>query len=530
MEIVNDITLNDEVLTKLRVGVNKLADAVKSTLGPRGQYVIIQRDNGLEPMVTKDGVTVANAIKLDDPVENLGAQLVRQSASKTADMAGDGTTTATILAAAIFNEGMRSVMAGASPIQIKSGIEKAVGAVIADLQSHTIKIKTHEEIQAIATIAANNDPAIGSKLAEAFAKVGADGVITVEEGGGVDTTIEWIEGMQFDRGYISPYFTNNKPKTECVLENPYILIFDRKLSNFNDLLPLLEEVSKKTRPLLIIADEIEGDALTAMIVNHTRGAFTSCGVKAPSFGEHRSNLLNDIRVMTGAALPPPGVYTISDIKLEHLGSAKRIIVTKDTCTILRGEGKEVEEHVNALREELKSKGTAKTYDKEKLQERLAKLTSGVVTLRIGALTEAELMEKKARVDDALHSVKAASESGFLPGGGTALLRAQKSIDALPTDSHGEAVGMTIVRAALEYPLRQIAMNAGQDASVVCNLVKSHALYSEGYDARNGTYTDLVEAGIIDPTKVVCSALMNAASISAILLNTRAIISFKKISA
>ncbi|MEE9394741.1 MAG: chaperonin GroEL [Planctomycetota bacterium] len=515
------IAFDQEVYKSLRAGVNKLARAVKTTLGPRGRNVVIAKSFG-SPLVTKDGVSVAKEIELEDPYENMGAQMVKEVASKTNDVAGDGTTTATVLAEAIFEEGLKNVIAGASPIGIKRGIETAVGLVTKELQRASKKIKTGEEIAQVGSIAANNDRAIGDKIAEAMDKVGKDGVITVEEGKSLDTEVSWVEGMQFDKGYLSPYFVTDPQSMEVVLDNPYILIHEKKVSNIKDLIPVLEQVAQASRPLLIVAEDVEGEALATLVVNKLRGIMQCCAVKAPGFGDRRKAMLQDIASLTGgqAVFEDLGI-NMETLTVKELGSARRVTVTKDECTIVEGAGKkgDISARITQIRNEIDA--TSSDYDKEKLQERLAKLSGGVAQINVGAATETEMKEKKARVEDALNATRAAVEEGILPGGGCALLRGIKVLEKADV-SGDERVGVDIVKRSLRAPLYQIAENAGFKGDVVVeNVMKAKA--EEGFDAYRGEYTNMIKAGIMDPTKVVRSALQNAGSIASLLLTTEAMI-------
>lgn len=516
------IAYSQDAREHIRSGVKKLAAAVKVTLGPRGRNVIIEKSFGT-PTVTKDGVTVAREIELENKYENIGAQLVRQVASRTSDVAGDGTTTAIVLAEAIFEEGLRSVTAGANPIELKRGMEIAIKTACDFLLKKTKPIKGIDEIKQIATIAANNDPEIGAKLAEAFERVGKDGVITVEEGRSLDTEIQWVEGMQFDKGYLSPHFSTDLERMECVLEDPFILMFEKKISNVRDMLGVLEEVAKSGKPLLIIAEDIEGEALATLVVNKMRGIFKCCAVKAPGFGDRRKAMLEDIAYLTGGtALMEDMGHTLDKTTIEDLGTAKRVIITKDDTTIIEGAGKA--EGIKARMEQIKAgiESATSDYDKEKLLERQAKLAGGVAVLNVGAATEVEMKEKKARVEDALHAVRAAAEEGILPGGGTSLVRAQDKISKLDLEGD-QKLGAEIVRRALEAPIRQIAANAGIDGSIVVDRVRAEKSFSKGFNAVSGKYVDLVADGVIDPTKVVRSALQNAASVSTLLLTTEALV-------
>jgi chaperonin GroEL len=504
--------------------VRKLAAAVKVTLGPRGRNVIIEKSFGT-PLVTKDGVTVAKEIELEDRYENIGASLVRQVSAKTSDVAGDGTTTATVLAEAIFEEGLRNVAAGANPIQLKRGIEAAVDAVVEHLKKNSTKVKDQKEIEQVAAIAGNNDAEVGKALADAWKRSGGlNGVITLEEGRSLADEVVSVEGMQFDKGYLSPHFATNMEKMECELENPYILIFEKKISSVRDMLPVLEAVARSGRPLLIVAEDVEGEALATLVVNKLRGVFKSCAVKAPGFGDRRKAMLEDIAILTGGtALVEDLGFKLETATVEQLGSAKRVTIDKDNTTIIEGGGKK--DKIKARTEQLKAEigRTTSEYDREKLEERLAKLSGGVAVIHVGAATEAEMKEKKARFDDALHSVRAAAEEGFLPGGGVALLRAQDCIKKLNLTGD-QAAGAQIIFRALESPIRQIAHNAGIDGSIVVERVRNEKSYTHGYNAATEKYTDLVKDGVIDPTKVVRTALQNAASVSILLLTTEAVVS------
>ncbi|HGY90781.1 MAG TPA: chaperonin GroEL [Planctomycetes bacterium] len=515
------IAFDQEVYASLRSGVNKLAKAVKTTLGPRGRNVVIAKSFG-SPTVTKDGVTVAKEIELEDAYENMGAQMVREVASKTNDVAGDGTTTATVLAEAIFEEGLKNVIAGASPIGIKRGIEHAIELVVEDLTKRSKKVKTSEEITQVASIAANNDRAIGERIAEAMEKVGKDGVITVEEGKSLETEVTWVEGMQFDKGYISPYFVTDPNHMEVVLDNPYILVHEKKISNIKDLIPVLEKVAQSGRPILILAEDVEGEALATLVVNKIRGIMQCCAVKAPGFGDRRKAMMQDIAILTGAtAIFEDLGIKLDSLALTDLGSAKRVIVGKDETTIIEGAGKKsaIQARIQQIRAEIEN--TTSDYDREKLQERLAKLAGGVAQINVGAATETEMKEKKARVEDALNATRAAVEEGILPGGGTALLRSRKILAKAECDGD-EKIGMDIVYRALSAPLYWISENAGHKGDVVVSKVEEMK-NSEGFNAAVGEYTDLITAGIIDPTKVTRSALQNAGSIASLLLTTEALI-------
>jgi chaperonin GroEL len=521
------IAFDQEAREGIRAGVQKLAAAVKVTLGPRGRNVIIEKSFGT-PIVTKDGVSVAREIELEDPFENIGAQLVRQVSAKTSDIAGDGTTSATVLAEAIFEEGLRNVAAGANPVELKRGMEAAVDAVVTYLKKMSTKVKSTTEIQQVATIAANNDTEIGSKLAEAFDRVGKDGVITVEEGRSLETEIEWVEGMQFDKGYLSPHFSTNMEKMEAVLEDAFVLIFEKKISSVRDMLPVLEAVAKSGKPLLIIAEDVDGEALATLVVNKLRGIFKCAAVKAPGFGDRRKAMIEDIAILTGGtAIVEDLGLKLETTTLEQLGRAKRIVITKDSTTIVEGAGSKsaISNRMEQIRAEVER--TSSDYDNEKLMERLAKLSGGVAVLNIGAATEAEMKEKKDRVEDALASVRAAAEEGVLPGGGTSLLRAQAVIAKLALIGDQKA-GAEIISRALEAPIRQIASNAGVDGSIVVDKVRNAKKFSMGYNAATGEYVDMIAAGIIDPTKVVRISLQNAASVSTLLLTTEAIVSEIKV--
>jgi chaperonin GroEL len=503
-------------------GIEKLAKAVKATLGPSGRNVILDKKFG-SPTITKDGVTVAKEIELEDPYENMGAQLVREVASKTSDVAGDGTTTATILAESIYREGLRNVTAGANPTSLQRGIMKGVDAIVEDLKKLSKKVSDRTEIAQVATVSANWDKTIGEIIADAMDKVGKDGTITVEEAKSIETTLEVVEGMQFDKGYLSPYFVTNAEAMEAILENAYILIYEKKISSLKDLLPLLEKVAKAGRPLLIISEDVEGEALATLVVNKLRGTLQVCAVKAPGFGDRRKAMLEDIAVLTGGRLISEDLgIKLENIKIEELGKAKRVTIDKENTTIVEGEGKkaDIQGRVAQIRRQIEE--TTSDYDREKLQERLAKLAGGVAVINVGAATETEMKEKKARVEDALHATRAAVEEGIVPGGGVALLRAQKALDNVKGLEGDEKVGVAIVRRAIEEPTRQLADNAGREGALVVEEVKKRK-GNEGYDVANDEYTDLVKAGIVDPTKVTRSALQNAASIAGLLLTTEALV-------
>ena len=519
--MAKQITYGDESRQSILRGVNRLADAVKVTLGPKGRNVVLDKKFG-SPLITKDGVTVAKEIELKEPLENMGAQMVREVASKTSDVAGDGTTTATVLAQGLFREGVKNVTAGANPMELKKGIEKAVAAVTDELKKHSKPVKG-KMIAQVGTISANNDEAIGSIIAEAMEKVGKDGVITVEESKTMETVLEVVEGMRFDRGYLSPYFVTDPERMEVALENPYILIHEKKISNMKDLLPILEKIAQQGAPLLIIAEEVEGEALATLVVNKLRGTLKAAAVKAPGYGDRRKAMLEDIAVLTGGkAITEDLGIKLENVKLDDLGKAKKITIDKDNTTIIEGNGKskDIEGRVKQIRTQVDE--TTSDYDREKLQERLAKLVGGVAVIKVGAATETEMKEKKARVEDAMHATKAAVEEGIVPGGGVALLRAQKAIDGVKADGDLK-VGVDIIRRALEEPLRQIAVNAGFEGAVVVAKVREGKT-DEGFNALSDKYENLVEAGVIDPTKVVRSALQNAASIASLLLTTEALVS------
>jgi chaperonin GroEL len=503
-------------------GVNQLADAVKVTLGPKGRNVVLDKKFG-SPTITKDGVTVAKEIDLKDPLENMGAQMVREVASKTSDTAGDGTTTATVLAQAIYREGAKNVVAGANPMELKRGIERAVEVVVEEIKKQSRPVKG-DMIAQVGTISANSDHTIGKIIAEAMEKVGKDGVITVEEAKTLETTLDVVEGMQFDRGYLSPYFVTDPERMEVVLENPVILIHEKKISSMKDLLPVLEQVARMGRPLLIIAEDVEGEALATLVVNKLRGTLQAAAVKAPGFGDRRKAMLEDIAILTGGnAITEDLGIKLENIKVEDLGKAKKITIDKDNTTIVEGSGtsSKIEGRVKQIRTQVEE--TSSDYDREKLQERLAKLVGGVAVIKVGAATETEMKEKKARVEDAMHATKAAVEEGIVPGGGVALLRASKALDNLKLEGD-QKVGAQIIRRAIEEPMRWIAANAGNEGSIVVARVKEAKSADEGYNAATDTYEDLVKAGVIDPAKVVRNALQNASSIASLLLTTEALVS------
>src|ERR1700759_1310987 len=502
-------------------GVEKLAKAVKAPLGPSGRNVILDKKFG-SPTITKDGVTVAKEIELEDSYENMGAQLVREVASKTSDLAGDGTTTATVLAEAIFREGLKNVTAGANPTSLQRGIQKAVDAIVEELKKISKKVSDRTEIAQVATVSANWDQTIGEIIADAMDKVGKDGTITVEEAKSIETTLEVVEGMQFDKGYLSPYFVTNAESMEAILENAYILIHEKKISSLKDLLPVLEKVAKASRPLLIIAEDVEGEALATLVVNKLRGTLQVAAVKAPGFGDRRKAMLEDIAVLTGGrCLTEDLGIKLENITLDDLGRAKRVTIDKENTTVVEGEGstKDIQGRVSQIRRQIEE--TTSDYDREKRQDRLAKLAGGVAVINVGAATETEMKEKKARVEDALHATRAAVEEGIVAGGGVALIRAQKALDGLTLEGD-EAIGLQIVRRAIEAPLRQLADNAGQEGALIVQEVKARS-GNEGYNVATGEYIDLVRAGVVDPTKVTRYALQNAASISGLLLTTEALV-------
>ncbi len=516
------LKFDEEARSSLLRGLNIMAEAVKATLGPKGRNVVIDKKFG-SPTITKDGVTVAKEIELQDKYENMGAQMLKEVASKTSDVAGDGTTTATVLAQAIYREGLKNVTAGANPMGLKRGIEAAVDAVAEELKKLSKSTKDRKEIAQVATIASNNDKMIGNLIAEAMEKVGKDGVITVEESKSADTKLDVVEGMQFDRGYLSPYFVTDAERMECVLEDPYILIHEKKISVMKDLLPLLEQVARGGKPLLIIAEEVEGEALATLVVNKLRGTLSGCAVKAPGFGDRRKAMLEDIATLTGGkAITEDLGIKLENIKLDDLGRAKKVVVDKDNTTIVEGAGKAsaIEGRIKQIRAQIEE--TTSDYDREKLQERLAKLAGGVAVVKVGAATETAMKEKKARVEDALHATRAAVEEGIVPGGGVALLRASKGIDRLKLEGD-EKVGAAIVKRALEEPIRQIVENAGLEGSVVIEKVKSESTPTRGFDAETLEFVDMLQAGIIDPTKVERVAVQNAASVASLLLTTEALI-------
>ena len=512
-----------EARSRLKKGVDQLAQAVRVTLGPKGRNVVLDRKFG-SPTVTKDGVSVAKEVELEDPVENMGAQMVKEVATKTSDVAGDGTTTATILAQAIFGEGLKNVTAGTNPMGIRRGIDKAVERVVEELRSLSMETKGKREIAQVGSISANNNSEIGELIADAMEKVGKDGVITVEEARGLETTLETVEGMQFDRGYLSPYFVTDPERMEAVLEDTLILIHDKKVSSMKDLLPILEKVAQMGKPLLILAEEVEGEALATLVVNKLRGTLNVCTVKAPGFGDRRKAMLEDIAVLTGGQVISEEVgFKLENAVASDLGHAKRVVIDKDNTTIVDGAGEK--DKIKGRIEEIKvaiDKSTS-DYDSEKLQERLAKLSGGVAVINVGAATETEMKEKKALVEDALHATRAAVEEGIVAGGGVALLRSQKALGKLKVERSDMQVGVEVLRKALEFPIRYIAQNAGAEGSIVVEKVRANKNLNYGYNAQTETYEDLVEAGVIDPTKVVRTALQNAASIAGLMLTTEAVV-------
>ena len=523
MSTFKELHFDVDARAQLRKGIDQLAEAVKVTLGPKGRNVLIDKKFG-SPTVTKDGVTVAKEVELPDPVENMGAQMVKEVATKTSDVAGDGTTTATVLAQAIFREGLKSVTAGVNPMAIKRGIDNAVATVVSELEKVSQETSGKTEIAQVAAISANNDPEIGELIAEAMEKVGKDGVITVEEARGLETELETVDGMQFDRGYLSPYFVTDSEKMEAGLDEAYILIHDKKISAMKDLLPLLEKVAQTGKPLLVIAEDVEGEALATIVVNKLRGTLKICAVKAPGFGDRRKAMLQDIAVLTGGQVISEEVgFKLENAVVSDLGQAKRIVIDKDNTTIVDGGGKEKE--IQGRIGEIKAAVDKSTsdYDREKLQERLAKLAGGVAVINVGAATETEMKEKKARVEDALHATRAAVEEGIVAGGGVAFLRSQPALDKMTTSSTEEQTGINIIRRALEEPIRCIANNAGAEGSIVVERVRSSKSRNFGYNALTDTYEDLVKAGVIDPTKVVRTALQNAASVSGLLLTTECVV-------
>jgi chaperonin GroEL len=521
-----ELLFNTEARAKLKRGVDALAEAVKVTLGPKGRNVVIDKKFG-SPTVTKDGVTVAKEVELTDPIENMGAQMVKEVATKTSDLAGDGTTTATVLAQAIFREGLKNVTAGANPMELKRGIDRAVEVIVEQLKTLSVPSAGKKEIAQVGSISANNDKEIGNLIADAMEKVGKDGVITVEEAKGLETTLETVDGTQFDRGYLSPYFVTDPEKMETVLEDGYLLIHDKKVSSMKELLPILEKVAQSGKPLLVIAEDVDGEALATLVVNKLRGTLKICAVKAPGFGDRRKEMLRDIAVLTGGQVISEELgVKLENTGLEDLGRAKRIVVDKDNTTVVDGKGKP--DAVQGRIHEIKSaiEKSTSDYDREKLQERLAKLSGGVAIINVGAATETEMKEKKARVEDALHATRAAVEEGIVPGGGVALLRAQSALERI-RGTEDEKIGVDIVRRALEEPIRTIAQNSGAEGSIVVARVKGSKERNFGYNALTDTYEDLVKAGVIDPTKVTRTALQNAASIAGLLLTTECVVVQRK---
>ncbi len=527
MGTVKELHFDVAARASLKKGIDQLAEAVKVTLGPKGRNVVIDKKFG-SPTLTKDGVTVAKEIELADPVENMGAQMVKEVATKTSDVAGDGTTTAIVLAQAIFREGLKSVTAGVNPMAIKRGIEKAVNKVVDDLKKISVSSSGKKEITQVGTISANNDHEIGNLIADAMEKVGNDGVITVEEARGLETELETVDGMQFDRGYLSPYFVTDPEKMEAVLEDGYVLVHDKKISAMKDLLPVLEKIAQTGKPLLIIAEAVEGEALATLVVNKLRGTLKVCGVKAPGFGDRRKAMLQDIAVLTGGKVVSEEIgFKLENTVLGDLGQAKRIVIDKDNTTLIDGGGKQkdLQGRIGEIKAAI-DKSTS-DYDREKLQERLAKLAGGVAVINVGAATETEMKEKKARVEDALHATRAAVEEGIVPGGGVALIRAQTALKKIKAPEPDEQIGIDIVRRALEEPMRIIALNAGVEGAIVVEKVRARAEKNFGYNAQTNKYEDLVKAGVIDPTKVTRTALQNAASVAALLLTTEAVVVEKK---
>src|SRR6059036_1273384 len=521
------LEFNVEARARLKRGVDQLAEAVKVTLGPKGRNVVIDKKFG-NPTVTKDGVTVAKEIELEDPIENMGAQMVKEVATKTSDLAGDGTTTATVLAQAIFREGLKSVTAGSNPMSLKRGIDRAVEVVVEELKKISVPTAGRKEIAQVGAISANNDKEIGDLIAQAMEKVGKDGVITVEEAKGLETTLETVEGMQFDRGYLSPYFITDPEKMEAVLEDAYILIHDKKISSMKDLLPVLEKVAQAGRPLLIVAEDAEGEALATLVVNKLRGTLKVCAVKAPGFGDRRKDLLTDVATVTGGKVIAEELgFKLENTGLDDLGHMKRIVVDKDNTTLIGGKGKQadIQGRIGQIRAAIEK--STSDYDKEKLQERLAKLAGGVAAINVGAATETEMKEKKSRVEDALHATRAAVEEGIVPGGGVALLWCQKSLEKVKGTDDDQKIGVDIVRRSLEEPMRMIVQNAGAEASIVVGKVKESKDKNFGYNAQSDEFEDLVAAGVIDPTKVTRTALQNAASIASLLLTTECVVVEKK---
>ncbi|UWU66284.1 chaperonin GroEL [Bradyrhizobium sp. NC92] len=521
-----DVKFATEARERMLRGVDTLANAVKVTLGPKGRNVVIEKSFGA-PRITKDGVTVAKEVELEDKFENMGAQMVREVASKTSDAAGDGTTTATVLAQAIFKEGSKSVAAGMNPMDLKRGIDLAVEAIVTDLKSHAKKITANDEIAQVGTISANGDTEIGRFLADAMNKVGNEGVITVEEAKSLHTELEVVEGMQFDRGYISPYFVTNPEKMRVELEDPYVLIHEKKLSGLQTMLPLLEQVVQSGKPLLIIAEDIEGEALATLVVNRLRGGLKVAAVKAPGFGDRRKAMLEDIAILTGGNVISEDLgIKLENVTVKMLGRAKKVVIDKDNTTIVGGAGAKKDIEARAQQIRLQIEDTTSDYDREKLQERLAKLAGGVAVIRVGGATEVEVKERKDRVDDAMHATRAAVEEGILPGGGVALLRSLKALDGIKTSNADQKAGIDIVRRAIQVPARQIVQNAGEDGSLVVGKLLEHHSYNWGFNAATGEYEDLVKAGVIDPAKVVRTALQDAASVASLLITTEALVAEK----
>ncbi len=517
-----EIKFGDDARQRILKGVNLLSNAVRITLGPKGRNVVLDKSFGA-PTVTKDGVSVAKEVEVKDKFENMGVQMLKEVASKTSDIAGDGTTTATVLAQSIVTEGLKSVAAGMNPMDLKRGIDKAVIAVVKELENNSKPCDDQKSIAQVGTISANDDSAIGDIIAEAMSKVGKEGVITVEEGSGLENELEVVEGMQFDRGYLSPYFINNQQSMSVELEEPYIMLHDKKISNIRDLLPLLEAVAKSSRPLLIVSEDVEGEALATLVVNTIRGIVKVAAVKAPGFGDRRKAMLEDLATLTGGTVISEEVgLTLEKVGLDDLGSAKRVVITKDDTTVIDGAGKksDIESRINQVRKQIED--STSDYDSEKLQERVAKLAGGVAVIKVGAATEIEMKEKKARVEDALHSTRAAVEEGVVPGGGVALLRALKALDGMKGDNEDQNIGINIIRRAMQEPLRQIVMNAGGEPSVVVNEVLKRK-DNEGYNAATDEYGDMIKMGILDPTKVTRSALQNAASIAGLMITTEAMV-------
>ncbi len=522
-----ELLFDTDARAKLKRGVDQLAEAVKVTLGPKGRNVVIDKKFG-SPTVTKDGVTVAKEVELSDPIENMGAQMVKEVATKTSDLAGDGTTTATVLAQAIFREGLKNVTAGANPMELKRGIEKAVEIVVDELKAMSVPSAGKKEIAQVGSISANNDKEIGNLIADAMEKVGKDGVITVEEAKGLETTLETVEGMQFDRGYLSPYFVTDPEKMEAILDDPYILIHDKKISAMKELLPILEKAAQSGKPLLIVAEDVEGEALATLVVNKLRGTLKVAAVKAPGFGDRRKEMLRDVAILTnGNVISEEVGFKLENATLNDLGRAKRIVVDKDNTTIVDGKGKQdgIQGRIGEIRAAIEK--STSDYDREKLQERLAKLAGGVAVINVGAATETEMKEKKARVEDALHATRAAVEEGIVPGGGVALLRAQSALDKVKGLTEDEKIGVEIVRRAIEEPIRMIAQNAGAEGSIVVARIRESKDKAFGYNAATDQYEDLIKSGVIDPTKVTRTALQNAASIAGLLLTTECVVVEKK---